>query len=209
MNICSYWATSFCVCVCVRPPLSVKQGIAHKQKRLYLNKKFIESTTNLIDVTECEMLDQSKESTFACSSFHWTTSGLCVRKFVFAWEVFSCGTHIMGGDVCVCVWLWLLCLEMTDERLALIFEQSALASLSVESMLFLRVREAEEKCVARVTPIAKKLQVGEYCRFRAPGISAVWLMSLWDLPGDRKENYSVHITQSGYCLVTTLNWILL
>ncbi len=43
---------------------------------------------------------------------------------------------------------------MTDERFASIFEQSSLASLSVEAMLFLRVGEEEQKCVACVTPVA-------------------------------------------------------
>lgn len=63
--------------------------------------------------------------------------------------------------MCVCVRTCLLCPEMTDERFASIFEQSALASLSVEAMLFLRVGEAEQECIACVTPIAKKLQVRE------------------------------------------------
>lgn len=207
MNIGSCWATSLCAFVCA--PLSVKQGTAHKQKRLYLNKKinWINNKSNRCDRVWTAWSEQRVNICMFWFTLDNVNQNMCVRKFVFAWEFFSCGTHIMGGGVGVCVWL--LCPEMTDERFALIFEQSALASLSAEAMLFLRVREAEEECIARVTPIAKKLQVGEYCRFRAPGISAVWLMSLWDLPGDRKENYSVHSTPSGYCLVTTLNWILL
>lgn len=48
-----------------------------------------------------------------------------------------------------------------DERLALIFEQSALASLSAEALLFLGAGEASP-----VTPVAKKLQLLSMRRFR-------------------------------------------
>lgn len=54
-----------------------------------------------------------------------------------------------------------LCPELTDESFASIFEQSALASFSVEAMLFLRVCEAKQICIACVALVAKKLQVGE------------------------------------------------
>lgn len=58
---------------------------------------------------------------------------MCVRKTIFAWELWH------YPSVCLCVLTCLLCPEMTVERFASIFEQSALASLSVEAMLFLRV----------------------------------------------------------------------
>lgn len=71
-------------------------------------------------------------------------------------------THIALRE---CVWAGVctsqLCPELTDESFASIFEQSALASFSVEAMLFLRVCEAKQICIACVALVAKKLQVRE------------------------------------------------
>lgn len=73
----------------------------------------------------------------------------------FFCECFSYDTHTLSVHVCVYV---SVVSEMTDERFTSIFEQSVLAFLSVEAMLFFKsLRDRAE--IACVTPVAEKLQV--------------------------------------------------
>ena len=104
-----------------------------------------------------------------------------------------------GVCVCVCV-----CPELTDERFASIFEQSALASLSVEATLFLRDGEAQQKYIASVTPGANEVIV---ISFRAAGVSAVRLAR-----GQGGRNSEVILNNGmkpGVCPATTSSLILL